>query len=294
MKKIISFILTVSMLLSITSIASAQQSTKARKPAATTTVTAKLNTKAVAAKSNGLEKSKAALIRKCISAVEQLGKLKGYIETAQIGLTESDSILAEAKTKIESAIQMINDSDANNNINSYIERINAAKDSKELKAIAKELQKSWMSNQNFMKRISGLASASRLNKVYEDTNALVEKLGAGIDAIGDDAANALKKDELKKESDQIEADLEEAHNDYLDAVKLYSVVILDGVKADKNFKDAHAKLMEAKDELHDVLISTKQLLVKIKNLNKPVDEQETEEADDDADQDNNNTEVVDD
>jgi hypothetical protein len=66
------------------------------------------------------------------------------------------------------------------------------------------------------------------------------------------------------------------------------------VKADKNFKDAHAKLMEAKDELHDVLISTKQLLVKIKNLNKPVDEQETEEADDDADQDNNNTEVVDD
>ena len=300
MKKIISAVLTVSMLLGATTVAYAMPKDRASKPTSTS-VTTKIEEKKIEVKKpettekikmvdvkkNGiLDKSKASLIKKCDDVITQINKLKNYI-ISKDGKLLSDLDLTTgnvAVKSIELAIGKVND---------FKSRIEAATTSQELKAISKELQNNWMENQTFVKRITGLTSAARLKTAYDETKALVDKLGAGMNVTSTDSSITLNVEPFTKEYEKIEADLEEAYADYLEAVALFSS-ITDSAKADKNFKVAHAKLMEAKDGIHDVLIDTKHLLVEIKTgVHKQLevnnvdddDEEDVDDVDDEVDDD---------
>ena len=312
MKKIISVVLTVSMIFGTSSVAFAKPKEKIEKPAVKTTLKTekekdeekdtrserqekadnnkktdnknKENKKNDNKKTAQLDKSKDGLLKKCDKALAQINKLKSYI------ISEEGNLLIEAKDLAtgDAAIEGIDE--AIDLVNEYKERIEKATTSKELKDISKELQKGWMKNQNFVKRITGLTSTARLKKAYDDTLKVVDRLGAGINGITTNAAISLDKEALKKDYEAITQRLEEAHDAYLEAVARYSSMTTDGDKSNKEFKDAHFKLMEAKDGIHDVLIGAKQLLVKIKtSLKDDVDDEESlvedikEELDDDDD-----------
>ncbi len=289
MKKIISAVLTVTMIMGATSVAFAQPKDKASKPAPAI-VTTKVDAKTCATqkkedekkpeikkpeikeqdkknedkknevkKDSQLDKSKQSLIKTCDDMIAQITKLKGYI------ISKEGKFLVEFKDQATGDAVLKSIDEAINKINEFKKRIEAATDSKVLKDLKKEIENNFLKHQTIVKRITGLTSAARLKTAYDETKALVDKLGAGINAINITTGSSIKLDveALKKQHAKIQAELEEARLDYLDAVAMFSSMT-DSTKADKNFKAAHDKLMEAKDGLHDVLIETKQLLVKIK------------------------------
>ena len=302
MKKIISAVLTVSMLLGATTVAYALPKDKASKPVSTsvaieldamTRTPKKVEVKKIEVKKPEttekvkkvdvkkdakLDKSRESLIKKCDGVITQINKLKDYIISKEGKLlVDLDLATGDVAIKsIESAIGKVND---------FKRRIDDATTSQELKTISKELQNNWMKNQTFVKRITGLTSAARLKTAYDETKLLVAKLGEAMNVTTTDSSITLDVEPYTEEYEQIKADLEEAYADYLEADALYSS-ITDSAKGDKNFKIAHAKLMEAKDELHDVLIDTKHLLVEIKTgVRKQLDVNKVDDDDEDDDDD---------
>lgn len=307
MKMIISAVLTVSMILGASTVAYAKPKDKPSKPESTsitstadaeaTPTTKKVEEKKTEngkpttkdagksssatkkveeKKDNGLEKSKAELIKKCDEMISQITKLKGYI------VSTDGKFLVEFKDQATGDAVLKSIDTTINTLNSYKQKVQAATDSKVLKAISKELQDNLIKHQTIVKRITGLTSTARLKTAYDETKTLIDKLGAGINGITGSSIT-INVEELKKNYQELNTKLEEAHGDYLEAVALYSS-IPDSTKSDKSFKEAQKKLMEAKDELHDVLIKAKQLLVKIKtSVHKQLDaialkdEEETEE-----------------
>ena len=312
MKKIISVVLTVSMIFGTSSVAFAKPKEKIEKPAVKTTLKTekekdkekdtksewqekadnnkktdnknKENKKNDNKKTAQLDKSKNDLLLKCDKVLAQINKLKSYI------ISEEGNLLIEVKDRATGDVAIESINEAIELVNEYKEKIEKAATPQELKGIAKELQKGWMNNQNFVKRLTGLTSTARLKKAYDNALVVVEKLGAGINGITTNAAISLDKEALKKDYEAIAKKLEEAHDAYLEAVAKFSSMNTVAGKSDKEFKEAHSKLMEAKDGIHDVLIGAKQLLVKIKtSLKDDVDDEESlvedikEELDDDDD-----------
>lgn len=230
-----------------------------------------------AKKSSELDKSKQALIKKCDELVSQINKLKSYI------VSKDGSFLVEFKDKATGDAVLKSIDDAIANITAFKKKIENAASSSELKKISKELQSDSAKHQVFIKRITGLTSAARLKNAYKETKALVDKLGTGINGLNI-SNSKLDIEDLKKKHQEIVSDLEEARADYLEAISLFST-ITDGEKTDKSYKAAQAKLTEAKDELHDVLVKAKQLLVKIKTSVQKPDAIKTDDDDDEEDDD---------
>ena len=328
MKKIISAVLTVTMIMGATSVAFAQPKDKASKTAPAI-VTTKVDAKTCATqrkddekktevkkpefkeqdkknedkknevkknevkKDSQLDKSKQSLIKSCDDMIAQITKLKGYI------ISKEGKFLVEFKDQATGDAVLKSIDEAINKINDFKKRINAATDSKVLKDLKKEIENNFIKHQTIVKRITGLTNAARLKTAYDETKALVDKLGAGINAITTNASITLDVEALKKAHKNITAELEEARLDYLDAVAMFSS-ITDSTKADKSFKEAQAKLMEAKDGIHDALIETKQLLVKIKTgVHKEIgaikiDVDDDDDKDDDHDHDKDHDDEDDD
>lgn len=286
MKKIITAVLTVFLILGVSTAAYAQPKEKDTK--ITTTQIKKDDKKTVSKsnenKNNGLEKAKQALLKKCDEMIAQINKLKGFI------IGSDGKFLVEFKDQVAGDAALKSIDEAVKKVEDFKKRIEAAASTKDLKDISKELQNNWMKHQTIVKRITGLTSAARLKAAYEQTKAVVDKVGTGINAIQitTDASIVIDLDSLKKEHEEIVANLEEARADYLEAVAMFSS-INDSAKSDKDFKDAQKKLMEAKDGLHDALSDVKKLLVKIKtSVHKQLDAIVSVKDDDDENDEEDN------
>lgn len=204
----------------------------------------------------GLQKSKDQILNKSNDMIAQLQKLRGYI------ITNDGEYLVEFKDKAtgDSAIKSIDDAIvALQNLNKSIDD---AKTNQELKSLTSNLEKNWLKNQVFMKRITGLTSAARFKTAYDQTKVLVDKLGIGVKSMPGDSTK-VQAAELTMDYSAIESKLESSRRQYLDAVNLYSS-ITDAKNADKSYKDANTKLQTAQKELNECLVKAKQLLTKIK------------------------------
>jgi len=243
-------------------------------------------------KTRQVEKLKETLIKKCDQLINQIRKLKSYI------VSEDGKFLVEFKDEATAEKVIKSLDDAIEKINSFKKDIEEAQNFEELRELRKDLQNNFIKHQAIVKRITGLTIAARLKRTYGSANALVDKLGAGIEKIPAEAAEVLDIEGIKAKYDKITENLEEAYNDYLEAVEMYSS-LTDDAETDKSYKAAHDKLMEAKDGIHDVLIDTKKLLVEIKtsihkiqddeiketDRRKDIDEEDDEKEDNDIDDD---------
>lgn len=219
-----------------------------------------------------VEKLKETLNNKCDKLTNQILKLKSYI------VSEDGKFLVEFKDQEAGDNALKSIETAMGKIISFKEAIEEAQDFKELKDLRKELQKNFIKHQTIVKRITGLTSTARLRSAYNTTKALVDRLGAGLEEIPSEVAAIIDVDAIKVKYDKISAKLEEAYDDYLEAVEMYSS-ITDSANTDKSYKDAHNKLKEAKDGIHDALIETKKLLVEIKTSILRAQDDEIEETD---------------
>lgn len=226
------------------------------KPAAKETPQVKEDNKGKDKNDAALEKTKADILKKCDTMIEQLNKLRGYI------VSSDGKYLVEFKDDETAKAAVKSIDDAITSIKDLKEVVEASTSSKELKDISKDLQDNWLKNQVIMKRITGLTTAARFKAAYDKTKELADKLKTGIDSMKGDGVK-IKLDALKADYEKIQARLEAARNKYLEAVNFYSS-ITDIKNSDKNFKTAQTKLSEAQKELNACLVDVKYLLEKLK------------------------------
>lgn len=272
MKKLLAAVLTVSLILSGTTVAFAKQNEHSQKGKSQVSVS-KTKAKENGINKKDLDKAKEQLTRKVDVQISQLNKLRGYIVTSdgKLLIELKDTATANAAIKsIDDALLALNDLKT---------KIQSATDSKALKELSKTLEKGWLKNQYFMKRIIGLTSAARFKKAYDQTLALTDKLTAGIDGLNS-SNTTLNIEDLKAKLAAVKTRLESAKASYLEALNQF-VTITYNDKSEKSYKAAQEKLKKAGRDLHEALKMTKRLL----NLIKGTDDEEDEDDEDEDDND---------